>query len=442
MTSKSKSLTKLILAVLVIALLAYVAFIGVKVGKGYVGGALNFTKPGQTAAYNASGIKLGFDLSGGSVITYEAAADYVSDEGMETAVSMLKNRLDTLGYSEATVARQGEKRIRIEIPGTSVEKAMETLGTPGKLSFRDRNGNLLMDGTNEYIKNASAQYDPSMGNFVQLEFTAKGQEAFARATSATVGDRLYIYLDYAPDKEPESAPLVNEVINSNTCVIEGIESGEEAKLLANIIKEGQLPFELTLVSTSSVSPQLGEEAMSSSLIACGIGILLVMLFMLIFYRIPGLMADLALVAYTSIILLVMCEFQSITGSIINLTLPGIAGIVLGVGMAVDANVIIFERIKEELRVGKTVGAATEAGFKRAFTAIIDGNVTTMIVALILLFLGTGTIQGFAKTLALGIIISMFTAIFVTRFLMRALIGLNIRNPKLYGASMKGGKDNA
>ena len=203
-----------------------------------------------------------------------------------------------------------------------------------------------------------------------------------------------------------------------------------------------MPFELTLESTSSVSPSLAEAALSSSLIACGIGILLVMLFILVFYRLPGLMAALALVAYISIILLVMCEFQAITGSIINLTLPGIAGIVLGVGMAVDANVIIFERIKEELRIGKTVGASTEAGFKRAFTAILDGNVTTMIVALILFFLGTGTIKGFAITLGLGIIISMITAIFVTRFLLRALIGFNIRNPKLYGASMKGGKNNA
>lgn len=439
MTSKTKSLTKLILAVIVIAFLAYVAFVGVQIGGNYVGGALNFQKPGtEQVPYNASGIKLGFDLSGGSVITYEAATDSVTDSGMDTAVSMLKGRLDTLGYSEATVARQGEKRIRIEIPGTSVEKAMETLGTPGQLTFCDASGEVLMEGTSEYIKAASAQYDASMGNFVQLEFTAKGQEAFASATSRTVGSQLYICID----GEPQSAPLVKEVINSSTCVIEGDFSAEDAALLANIIKEGQLPFDLDLVSTSSVSPSLGEKAMSSSLMACGIGILLVMLFMLIFYRLPGLMADLALVTYVSIILLVMCEFQTITGSIINLTLPGIAGIVLGVGMAVDANVIIFERIKEELRVGKTVGASTEAGFKRAFTAILDGNVTTMIVALILFFLGTGTIKGFATTLGLGIIISMLTAIFVTRFLLRSLIGLNIRNPKLYGASVKGGKNNA
>lgn len=439
MTSKTKSLTKLMLAVIIIAFLAYVAFIGVQIGGSYVGGALNFQKPGaEQVAYNASGIKLGFDLSGGSVITYEAATNDVTDGGMETAVNMLQTRLTNLGYTEATVARQGNNRIRIEIPGTSVDAATEKLGTPGKLTFTNAAGEVLMEGTSEYVKNATSQHDPSMGNYVQLEFTAKGQEAFASATSATVGSQLYICLDGVP----QSAPTVKDVINSTTCVIEGDFTAEDAAWLANTIKEGQLPFNLTLVSSSSVSPSLGEEAMSTSMMACGIGILLVMIFMLVFYRLPGLMADLALVAYISIILLVMCEFEAITGSIINLTLPGIAGIVLGVGMAVDANVIIFERIKEELRVGKTVGASTEAGFKRAFTAILDGNVTTMIVALILFFLGTGTIKGFATTLGLGIVISMLTAIFVTRFLLRALIGLNIRNPKLYGASMKGGKQDA
>lgn len=429
MTSKTKSLTKLMLAVIIIAFLAYVALFGVQIGKNYVGGALKTDK---------SGIKLGFDLSGGSVITYEAATENVSDEGIDTAINMLQTRLTNLGYTEATVAQQGDKKIRIEIPGVSNDEALEKLGTPGKLTFRNSSGEVLMEGTTEYIKNASAQYDASEGNYVLLEFTSKGKEAFASATSATVGSQLYIYLDEAV----QSAPSVKEVINSESCTITGDFSAEEAAWLANTIKEGQMPFELELKSTSSVSASLGDKAMSSSMTACGIGILLVMLFMLIFYRVPGFMADLALVAYTSIILLVLCEFESFTGSVINLTLPGIAGIVLGVGMAVDANVIIFERIKEELAAGKTVGAATEAGFKRAFTAILDGNITTMIVAVILFLAGTGTIKGFAITLGLGIIISMFTAVVVTRFLLKSLIGLNIRYPKLYGASLKGGKQDA
>ena len=439
MRTKTKSLTKLVLAVLVIAMLAYVAFFGVQIGGSFVGGALNFQQPGaETVATNVSGIKLGFDLSGGSVITYEAVTNDVTDSGMATAVSMLETRLTNLGYTEATVAKQGEKRIRIEIPGESVESAVEKLGTPGKLTFSDAEGNVLMEGTSEFVKDASPQFDATNGNFVQLEFTDSGKEAFAQATARTVGSQLYINLDGVP----QSAPMVEEVINSNTCIIRGSFTAEEAAWLANTIKEGQLPFELKLISTSSVSPSLGEEAMSTSMMACGIGILLVMLFMLLFYRLPGFIADLALVAYISIIMIVMCEFESITGIVINLSLPGIAGIVLGIGMAVDANIIIFERIKEELKVGKTVGSATESGFKRAFTAILDGNVTTMIVALILLWLGTGTIKGFAITLGLGIVISLLTAVVVTKFLLKTLIGLNIKNPKLYGASLKGGKDNA
>lgn len=437
MTSKTKSLTKLTLAVLVIAFLAYVAFVGVQIGGSYVGGALNFQQPGAEEAYNASGIKLGFDLSGGSVITYEAAVANVSEAEMDTAVSMLNNRVQR-EYPEATVAKQGEKRIRVEIPGESLESSMEKLGTPGKLTFCNVAGEILMEGSSEYVKTATAQYDATNGNFVQLEFTDKGKAAFAEATRRTVGQQLVIALD----DEMQSAPMVDEVIDSNTCIIRGNFTAEDASWLANIIKEGQLPFDLTRVSASSVSPSLGEESMSTSMMACGIGILLVMLFMLIFYKLPGFIADLALVAYVSIILIVMCEFETIAGFSINLSLPGIAGIVLGVGMAVDANVIIFERIKEELKVGKTVGAATEAGFKRAFAAILDGNVTTMIVAIILLWLGTGTIKGFATTLALGIIISLFTAVVVTKFLLKSLIGLNIKNPKLYGASMKGGKNDA
>lgn len=433
MTSKTKSLTKLMLAVIIIAFLAYVAFFGVQVGSNYVGGALNMEK---------SGIKLGFDLSGGSVITYEAEADSVTDEGMNTAVNMLQTRLTNLGFTEATVARQGDKKIRIEIPGVSNNEAIEKLGTPGKLTFRNGNGDVLMEGTSEYIKDASGQYDASeLGNYVVLEFTKKGQETFAEATGAVYGSedpRLYIYLD----EEVMSAPTVQSVIDSDSCQITGDFTAENAAWLANIIKEGQMPFSLELKSTSSVSASLGEKALSTSMMACGIGILLVMLFMLIFYRIPGFIADISLLGYISIMLLVLCEFETFTNTVINLTLPGIAGIVLGIGMAVDANVIIFERIKEELNAGKTVGAATESGFKRAFTAILDGNVTTFIVAVILFIFGTGTIQGFAVTLGLGIVISMFTAVVITRFLLKSLIGLNIRNPKLYGASLKGGKQNA
>ncbi len=432
MNAKSKSLTKLMVAVIVIAILAYVALWGVQLGGTFVGGALQMEK---------SGIKLGFDLSGGSVITYEADATSVTDEGMNTAISMLQTRLTNLGYTEATVARQGNKKIRIEIPNVSNDEALEKLGNPGKLTFRNGAGEVLMEGSSDFVKDASPQFNNEEGYYVQLQFTADGQAAFKKATEAVYGssdNKLYIYLD----EEVQSYPSVQQVIDADSCIITGKFTSDQASWLANTIKEGQMPFSLITKSTSSVSPTLGDKALSSSMTACGIGIALVLLFMLIFYRVPGFVADIALIGYISIIALILCEFETITGSVINLTLPGIAGIVLGVGMAVDANVIIFERIKEELSAGKTVGAATEAGFKRAFTAILDGNVTTFIVAVILYIFGTGTIQGFAVTLGLGIIVSMITAVFVTRFLLKALIGLNIRNPKLYGASLKGGKQDA
>lgn len=432
MTSMQKSLSKFMIAIIIIAVLAYVAFFGVQIGSTFVGGALQTEK---------SGIKLGFDLSGGSVITYEADAASVSDAEIDTAINMLQTRLSNLGYTEATVTRQGDKKIRIEIPDVSNDEAIEKLGTPGKLTFRNGNGEVLMEGNKDYIKNATPQFNNEDGYYVQLQFTSEGQKKFAEATSAVYGSsdpRLYIYLD----EDVQSAPTVQQVIDSDTCVITGDFKSEDANWLANTIKEGQMPFSLLLKSSSSVSPTLGDRALSTSMTACGIGIILVLLFMLIVYRVPGFVADIALICYISVMLLILCEFETITGAVINLTLPGIAGIVLGVGMAVDANVIIFERIKEELKNGKTVGASTDSGFKRAFTAILDGNVTTFIVAVILFIFGTGTIQGFAVTLGLGIIISMLTAVVVTRFLLNALIGLNIRNPKLYGASLKGGKDNA
>lgn len=432
MTSMQKSLSKFMIAIIIIAVLAYVAFFGVQIGSTFVGGALQTEK---------SGIKLGFDLSGGSVITYEADAASVSDAEIDTAINMLQTRLSNLGYTEATVTRQGDKKIRIEIPDVSNDEAIEKLGTPGKLTFRNGNGEVLMEGNKDYIKNATPQFNNEDGYYVQLQFTSEGQKKFAEATSAVYGSsdpRLYIYLD----EDVQSAPTVQQVIDSDTCVITGDFKSEDANWLANTIKEGQMPFSLLLKSSSSVSPTLGDRALSTSMTACGIGIILVLLFMLIVYRVPGFVADIALICYISVMLLILCEFETITGAVINLTLPGIAGIVLGVGMAVDANVIIFERIKEELKNGKTVGASTDSGFKRAFTAILDGNVTTFIVAVILFIFGTGTIQGFAVTLGLGIIISMLTAVVVTRFLLKALIGLNIRNPKLYGASLKGGKDNA
>jgi len=428
---KSKSILKFTLAVLVIAILAYVASFGLTIG--------NFQIPKALDPDN--GIKRGLDLAGGSVIVFEADTEAdVSEDDMTAVNAVLRNRLDTQGYYEATVSQQGDKRVRVEIPSiTNPEEAVALLGATAKLTFRDKDNNVVLEGGTD-VKSAKAAYEildnaGNKGYIVKLELTGDGQKKFAEATekiSAYADNENYIaiYLD----ENMISAPSVAEKIDSETCIITGDFTNEQAKTLAGQIQSGQLPFALKDIELRSVGPQLGERALENSLLAGGIGILLVALFMIIMYRMCGLIADIALVGYVSIVAIILSVFR------INLTLPGIAGIILTIGTAVDANVIIFERIKEELSVGKTLRASVDAGFKRAFSAIVDSNVTTMIAAAVLYVFGTGTIKGFAVTLFIGTIVSMFTAIFVTKFLLRQMIGFNIKNPKLYSA-VKGGKQN-
>ena len=428
MTSMSKSLTRLLIALIIIAGLTYVAFFGITA----------FNKQFSGVLSENSGIKQGLDLRGGSVITYEADANSVSDAEMDTVISMLRTRLDNLGYTEATITKQGTKRVRIEIPDISdPEEAVQKIGATAKLTFVDKDDEIVLDGTD--VKDATQQYGATKQsgaseNYVSLELTSEGQKKFAEATSKISGyANGENYIAIKLDEDVISSPRVSETIDSDTCIITGSFDAESAAYLAEIIRAGQLPFSLKDVELRSVGPTLGEKALSTSLWAGLIGILLVMLFMLLLYRIPGLIADIALCAYITIVALTL----AITGA--NLTLPGIAGIILGIGMAVDANVIIFERIKDELAHGKTVGAAIDSGFHRAITAVLDANVTTLIAAVVLWYFGTGPIKGFAITLGIGIIASMITAVLVTRFLLRQLVGLNIRNPKLYGASLRGGK---
>jgi len=428
---KSKSILKFTLAVLVIAILAYVASFGLTIG--------NFQIPKALDPDN--GIKRGLDLAGGSVIVFEADTEAdVSEDDMTAVNAVLRNRLDTQGYYEATVSQQGDKRVRVEIPSiTNPEEAVALLGATAKLTFRDKDNNVVLEGGTD-VKSAKAAYEildnaGNKGYIVKLELTGDGQKKFAEATekiSAYTNNENYIaiYLD----ENMISAPSVAEKIDSETCIITGDFTNEQAKTLAGQIQSGQLPFALKDIELRSVGPQLGERALENSLLAGGIGILLVALFMIIMYRMCGLIADIALVGYVSIVAIILSVFR------INLTLPGIAGIILTIGTAVDANVIIFERIKEELSVGKTLRASVDGGFKRAFSAIVDSNVTTMIAAAVLYVFGTGTIKGFAVTLFIGTIVSMFTAIFVTKFLLRQMIGFNIKNPKLYSA-VKGGKQN-
>lgn len=425
---KSKSIAKFTLAILIIAVLAYVATCGLTVG--------NFSIPKVLDPEN--GIKRGLDLAGGSVIVFEAdTQEDVTDEDMTAVHAVLRNRLDTQGYYEATVSRQGDKRMRVEIPSiTNPEEAVALLGATAKLTFRDKDNNVVLEGGTD-VKSAKAAYEVldnsgNKGYIVKLELTGDGQKKFAEATEKiSLYEDGQNYIAIYLDESMISAPSVSEKIDSESCIITGDFTNEEAKTLAGQIQSGQLPFALKDIELRSVGPQLGEKALENSLIAGAIGLLLVMLFMLIVYRMCGLIADIALVGYVSVVAIILSVFR------INLTLPGIAGIILTIGTAVDANVIIFERVKEELGLGKTLRAAVNSGFKRAFSAIVDSNITTMIAAVVLYAFGTGTIKGFAVTLFIGTIVSMFTAIFVTKFLLRQMIGFDIKNPKLYSA-VKGG----
>ncbi|MBO5561647.1 MAG: protein translocase subunit SecD [Firmicutes bacterium] len=405
---KSKNVLILLLVLVVAAGLSYVCYKGV--GSGANGSAKN--------------IKQGLDLKGGVYIVYEAAKDNPTAEEMAAAVSMIQQRLDFNNWTEAEAAIEGDlgNRIRVEIPGVDdAESAVEDIGSTAHLTFCDAEGNVLVDGSN--VSDAQPASD-GVGNYlVSLEFDAQGTKDFAEATKANIGQPLVIMMD----DMPVSSPTVNQEITGGKAQITGNFTLDEVENLANKIRAGSLPFNLTPIEYNEVGARLGAESLSTSLFAGMIGIFLVLVFMLLFYRIPGVAADLALVIYTAIVVIVMSLFG------LTLTLPGMAGIVLSIGMAVDANVIIFERIKEEVRTGKTLKTSLKNGFSRALPAILDGNITTLIACVVLWWLGTGPVKGFAQTLSIGIIVSMFTAIFVTRVILNSLLGVGLNNPVLYGA---------
>ncbi len=371
-------------------------------------------------------IKQGLDLKGGVYIVYEADVEGIPDiADMDSAVSMLQERVAYKGYYDAEVSKEGEKRIRVEIPGVEdAESTVQEIGEAAHLTFRAMNedgtpGEILVDGTNVADAGKDLQGNSVV---VTLKFDSTGTIAFAEATANNIGKQIGIYMDDIL----LSAPTVNSSITDGQAVITGDFSAEMAEDLAAKIRAGSLPFSLKALEYNAVGARLGADSLTTSVKAGVIGIALVFLFMLIVYRIPGLVADIALVGYISINLLIMSLFS------VTLTLPGVAGIILGVGMAVDANVIIFERIKEELNSGRSVTTAIKNGFSKALSAILDGNITTLIACGVLLWLGTGPIKGFAQTLILSIVVSMFTAIFVTRLILYTFVGLGIKNPKLYG----------
>lgn len=436
---KSKGIISLILTVVLIALLGFTTVVGF--GKGQTGAAKN--------------IKLGLDLEGGVSITYQVKGETPSAEDMSDTIYKLQKRVEQYS-TEATVYQEGDDRISIEIPGvTDANEILSELGQPGSLYFikeKDSDGNpnygldtsghyvlaksmdelkeegsVVLTGTDIKSAKSGSYQDSTTGaneNVVQLSMTKEGTEKFAEATKAAKEAKETIAIYY--DGELISVPLVNAEITDGQAIIEGNMSYEEAEQLASTIRIGGLSVELEEIRSNVVGAQLGEEAISTSLMAGAVGLAIVFVFMCVVYLLPGLASSLALVIYTGLILVLLNAFD------ITLTLPGIAGIILGIGMAVDANVIIFARVKEELTAGKSVKSALNAGFHKAMSAILDGNITTLIAAAVLWLKGSGTVKGFAQTLALGIVVSMFTALVITRMIVYAFYAVGIRNTKLYG----------
>ena len=372
----------------------------------------------ENASGSAKAIKQGLDLAGGVSITYEVVGDEEpSPEDMADTIYKLQKRVEVYS-TEALVYQEGNNRINIEIPGVSdANTILEELGKPGSLVFMDEEGNVVITGTEIAEAQAATQPD-SMGNsefVVALTMTEEGTVKFAEATRKAAPNQGIIYIIY--DDEIVSAPAVQTEITDGKCIIQGMASYEEAETLSSVIRIGGLKLQLEELCSKVVGAQLGSKAIETSLKAGAIGMLLVMLLMVIIYKLPGFAASIALIIYIVLTIILLNGFE------ITLTLPGIAGIILSIGMAVDANVIIFARIGEELATGKTVRSSMKIGFQKAKSAILDGNITTLIAAFVLWFMGSGTVKGFAQTLALGIALS--------KFILNALFAIGLKDIKLY-----------
>ncbi|WP_213974984.1 protein translocase subunit SecD [Tepidanaerobacter acetatoxydans] len=412
MNSQTKSLIKIAAIVIVAAILAYATLYGFQIA-------------GYKIIPIKESIKLGLDLRGGVSVLLEAKpkpGEKVTDEKMTGAENVIRSRIDQLGVTEPVIVRQGDTRILVELPGVEdSQRALEIIGKTASLQFVGPDNEVILTGDN--VKDAKAVYGQQNEPMVSLKFDSEGAKKFAKATEKYLKQPIAIVLD----EQLISAPTVEDVITNGEAFITNIQSIENAAELAALIRAGALPVDLEQRQVTTVGPTLGADSLNKSLKAGLIGVTLVFLFMLFYYRIPGLIADFSLLVY---IMLVLTIFSAIGAT---LTLPGIAGFILSIGMAVDANVLISERVKEELRNGKTLRAAVDAGFHRALTTIIDSNITTIIAAVVLLYFGTGPIKGFAVTLIIGIAVSMFTAITVTRVILINLVNTRLfTNKKLFG----------
>lgn len=402
-----KGAAKLLAVLLVIGFLIYVAAAGL----------------GKNRSGSVNDIKLGLDLAGGVSITYQAVGEEPTSTDMADTVYKLQLRAQNYS-NEAEVYQEGSNRINVDIPGVSdANEILQELGKPGSLTFQDQSGNVLLTGMDVQSAEAGIMGESNNREYVvSLTFTEEGAAKFAEATTERVGQIIYIIYD----NEVVSNPVVRTAITGGQCSIEGMASYEEADILASTIRIGALPVELEEIRSNVVGAKLGQEAISTSLMAGAIGLGLVMLFMIITYGVPGVAASLALALYTSLIIFLLSVYK------ITLTLPGIAGIILSIGMAVDANVIIFARIREEMAAGKSVRSSMKDGFKKALSAIVDGNITTLLAAFVLWWRGSGTVRGFAQTLALGVVLSMFTALVITRLILGALYEVGLTDSRLYG----------
>ena len=437
---KKTGIVVLLLTAIITVFLCYTALEGL--GSGHAGSARN--------------IKTGLDLAGGVSITYTTVEENPSSEDLSDTIYKLQKRVEQYS-TEAQVYQEGSDRINVEIPGvTDANAILADLGKPGSLCFIDMTdsegndnfaydataesgyslsrsldeireaGSVVLDGTDVADAEGGAYQDQTtkaVSYSVNLTLTDEGKTKFAEATTANVGKQIAIVYD----GEILSAPRVNEAITGGKAQITGMSDTQEAQSLASFIRIGSLSLELEELRSSVVAAQLGVDAINTSVKAGAIGLVLVMILMIVLYLVPGAIASWALILYTSLILILIGAFE------ITLTLPGVAGIILGIGMAVDANVIIYARIKEEIGSGMSVSGAITSGFSKAFSAIFDGNITTLIAAFVLMRLGSGSVKGFAYTLALGIVVSMFTALVISRVLIRAIYAAGVRDKKFFGS---------
>ena len=400
--TKGRSTILFILTLIVIVVFAFAGARGVEIA-GW-----------EFKSFNKA-ITKGLDLQGGVSVLMEIQDEDVTKEDLEKTRQLIDLRVNKLGVAETSVTVEGDRRVRVEIPGEYDSKDLvDSLSKTGNLTFKDEDGNEVLSGSD--VEEAGTMLDStSNAPVVTLKLTDEGTKKFAEATENNLNKKIYIYMD----DEEIYAPTVDSVITGGNAIIKGSSSIDEAKNLAGLINAGALPVTVKAIQIENVGAQLGAEALPNAVKAGLIGIAIIFLFMILYYRIPGVIACIALTLYVCLTLLVFVEAD------VALTLPGIAAFLLTVGMAVDANVLIFERVREELKNGMSVKSAVEKGFSNALSSIVDSNITTIIAALVLYFMGTGSVKGFAVTLMIGIAVSMFTAIVVTKTLMKWAVNMGM-----------------